>query len=237
VGGELTMRDLLRALLLPQVLWQRVPARRVWLRQLYFSGLETLPLLLVLGVAVSGIIVGELRAFGQSDAGALDLMSAIVLGELAPLLTAFLITARSVPAMASELATMRVTGETVTLARIGISPIEYLVVPRLYGMATASLLLTIYFVLVAFFVGALLTHGVHALDALRLVGEAIHLGDILVCLFKSLLFGVIMAVVACRIGLRAGPGAWTEVPVAASRAVVRSLALVFLCDFIVVTLQ
>lgn len=230
------LRELLPALAHVGELRRRLPARRVYFKQVYFSGIETLPLVMLVGVAASGIIVGELRLFGQSGDEALRLLAAITLGELAPLLTAIVVSARSVPAMASELAAMQVNGEVRLLARLGVPPVDYLVMPRLYGMATACALLTGYLATLSLVAGAAFTDGFNLFFALERLGESLQPGAILLCLLKSVLFGFAMAIVACRAGLAAEIGSITQVPVAASRSVVRSLAIVLLLDLLMVTL-
>lgn len=230
------LRDLLPALAGAGVLRKRLPARRVYYKQLYFSGIETLPLVAIVAAAVSGIIVGELRGFGQSSSESLRLLAVITLGELAPLLTAFIVSARSVPAMASELASMQVNGEVQLLSRLGISPRDYLVVPRLFGMASATLLLNTYFCIIALLVGAAFIDGFHLFTALGGLAATLSPQVILLCLGKGLLFGFAMALAACLTGLAAQGGSITQVPVAASRAVVRSLAVVLFIDLLLVTL-
>lgn len=229
------LRDVLYALLRPRTLWRRAPTQRVYLKQVYFSGLQSLPLVLLVGTAVAGIIIGQLRNFGESPKDSISILLTITLNELAPLLTAFLIAARSAPAMASELATMQANGEIRLLKRLGVSPIDYLVVPRVFGMATGSVLLAIYFALAATLAGSAFAAGSHMVDALVLVAESLAVTVLLLCILKSMLFGMLVSLMACYTGLSAR-GSFTEVPIAASRAVVRSLALVFLLDLVLVTL-
>lgn len=229
------LRDLLFALARPGVLWRREPARRVYFKQVYFSGLQALPLVLLVGAAVAGIIIAQLRNFGQSPRESIDVLLSITLGELGPLLTAFLVTARSAPAMASELATMQAGGEVRLLARLGVPPLQYLVVPRVTGMATGSMLLSVYFAFAVTITGSIFASRTHALDALVLIGESLQPGVVLVCLVKSLLFGATVSLVACHTGL-AARGSFTEVPIAASRAVVRAFASVFVLDLVLVWL-
>ncbi|MFZ5756943.1 MAG: ABC transporter permease [Pseudomonadota bacterium] len=227
------LRDMFYALTHISVLWRRLPTRRVYLKQVYFSGLQSLPLVLLVGAAVAGIIIGQLRNFGESPKESIDILLTITLDELAPLITAFLIAARSAPAMASELATMQANGEVRLLARLGVPPLHYLVVPRVVGMSTGSLLLSIYFGFAATVAGSAFAAGTHMLDALWLVAESLEAIVVAMCMIKSFLFGTAVAVIACYTGLSAR-GSFTEVPIAASRAVVRSLALVFLIDLALV---
>ncbi|MFZ5561861.1 MAG: MlaE family ABC transporter permease [Pseudomonadota bacterium] len=210
--------------------WFRAPVRRVLARQLYFTGLESLNLVLLIGIAVGAIIVSQLHfGFGQSGAETLRLMSGLMLRELAPLLTALILIARSSSAMASELAVMRVNNEVWMLKQFGVNPVHYLVLPRVAGMLLASVLLAIYLAVAALLTAAVMVSGANAAGELRLLGEALPITHVLVGAGKTALFGVAIAAIACRAGLRAG-NAMTEIPRAASRAVVSSLLVVFVID-------
>lgn len=229
------LRDMVAALVDIHVLWKRQPTRRVYFKQVYFTGLQALPLVLVVGGAIAGIIIAELRQFGQSPKESIDILLDITLSEIAPLLTAFLVTARSAPAMASELATMQANGEIRLLMRLGIPPIDYLIVPRIFGMASGNLLLSIYFGFAATLAGSAFAASTHMLDALALVAESMRVGLMVECLVKSVLFGMSIGLVSCFTGL-AARGSFNEVPIAASRAVVRSLVGVLVIDLLLVTM-
>lgn len=210
--------------------WYRTPVRRALARQLYFSGLESLWLVLLIGIAVGAIIVSQLHfGIGQSGSETLRLMAGLLLGELAPLLTALILIARSSSAMASELAAMRVNNEIWMLAQFGVNPAHYLLLPRVTGMLVASVLLAIYLAVAALVAGALLVSGPNAIGELARLADALSLSTVVMGLLKTALFGFVVALIACRTGLRAG-GAMTEIPRAASRAVVSSLVAVFVLD-------
>ena len=104
-----------------------------------------------------------------------------------------------------------------------------LVLPRVTGMLLASVVLAVYLASTAMLTAALMTSGPNAFTDLRLLGDVLPLGDMLEGLAKTAVFGLVVAVIACRAGLRAGH-AMTEIPRAASRAVVGSLLAVFLID-------
>lgn len=210
--------------------WFRAPVRQVLARQLYFSGLEALGLVVLIGIAVGAIIVSQLHyGIGQSGAEALRLMAGLLLSELAPLLTALILIARSSSAMASELAAMRVNREIWMLTQFGVNPVHYLVLPRVAAMLLAACLLGIYLALAALLAAALLLSGDNALSELRLLADVLPLGIVMKGFGKAALFGLVVAGIACRTGFRAG-GAMTEIPRAASRAVVSSLLAVFVLD-------
>lgn len=227
------LRRQLAALAGINLLWRRLPVRRVFLKQVYFTGVQALPLLLVAAVAVAGILVGQLREFGQPPRAALDILLAITVDELAPLLTALLVAARSAPALASELATMQARGEVLLLQRLGLAPLQYLLVPRVAAMLLSALLLVVYFAFVVAFAGSFFAAGGHFLDALLVAAESLGADRVLAGMGKGMLFGALVALVACHTGL-AARGSWSEVPIAASRAVVRSIALLLLADLLLV---
>lgn len=210
--------------------WFRAPVRRVLARQLYFTGLESLGLVLLIGVAVGAIIVSQLHfGIGQSGTETLRLMSTLLCAELAPLLTALILIARSSSAMASELAAMRVNNEIWMLAQFGVNPLHYLMLPRIVGMLLASLLLATYLAIAALLAGGVMIAGANVFSELRLLGETLPMAGIVGGLGKTALFGLAIAVIACRAGFRSGE-AMTEIPRAASSAVVNSLMMVFLID-------
>lgn len=210
--------------------WLRAPVRRVLERQLYFTGAESVALVILIGIALGAIIVAQLHyTFGQSGTNTLRLLAQLLLNELAPLVTALIMIARSSSAMASELAAMQVNREIWMLRQFGVSPAHYLVFPRVAGMVVASIFLALYLALAALLTAALMTAGPNAWDELLQLGDAVPLQSVLGGLVKTAIFGSVIALMACRCGFRAGH-AMTDIPRAASRAVVRSLVLVFVLD-------
>lgn len=216
-------------------LW-RAPVRSVLMRQLYFTGVESLSLIVLIGIAVGGIIVNQMHfQVGQSGPETLRMLALITVNELAPLLTALIMIARSSSAMASELAAMQVHGEISTLQHLGISIPHYLLLPRVTGMVLASFFLSLYFAVVSLLAAAFLVAGFNGPHELVLLGDALPLGTVLLGVVKSLLFGLAIALMACRAGL-AGHLAVTDIPKAASRAVINSLLAVFAADLLLTVL-
>lgn len=210
--------------------WLRAPVRRVLTRQLYFTGAESVLLVMLIGIALGAIIVAQLHyTFGQSGADTLRLLAQLLFSELAPLVTALILIARSSSAMASELAAMQVHREIRVLRQFGVSPVHYLVVPRVGGMVLASVFLALYLALAALLAAALMTAGSNAWDELLQLGDVLPLQRVLGGLAKTALFGSVIALIACRAGFLAG-AAVTDIPQAASQAVVRSLITVFVLD-------
>ncbi|KAF0206268.1 MAG: hypothetical protein FD173_271 [Gallionellaceae bacterium] len=215
------------------------PVRRTLLKQLYFTGIQSVGPISVMGFLAGLIMVMQVsNLVGRNELLTLQVLIWTVVRELGPLLTAIVIVGRSSSAIASELAAMQVNGEIKNLRRMGISPVSYLVVPRMLAMTVTSAVLTFYFQVVAIGTGMVVT--AWNIDV-SLLGEVSHFFEMLsfleifAALLKSLCFGMLMSVVPCYYGLTV-KRAMTEIPVAASRAVMRSLLAVFACDGLITVL-
>lgn len=215
------------------------PVRRTLLKQLYFTGIQSVGPISVMGFLAGLIMVMQVsNLVGRNELLTLQVLIWTVVRELGPLLTAIVIVGRSSSAIASELAAMQVNGEIKNLRRMGISPVSYLVVPRMLAMTVTSAVLTFYFQVVAIGTGMVVT--AWNIDV-SLIGEVSHFFEMLsfleifAALLKSLCFGMLMSVVPCYYGLTV-KRAMTEIPVAASRAVMRSLLAVFACDGLITVL-
>jgi len=219
--------------------WVRT-ARRAFVRQVMAIGVE--PIGLVCGAAVFvGITVVVQLAFWVAEAGQSQMLGpllvAIVARELGPVLISLVVIVRSGSTMATELGIMKIGGEVVELEAQGNSPFIYLVMPRVLGMALSTFCLTIVFILVALASGYLFgaTVGKGSRDLLLLadrVSIAVRLKDVLAVLTKSILPGL-YASASCCIGGLGVDGLLTEVPQATQRALVRSVAGLFVISMVV----
>lgn len=217
----------------------RWPVRQVMLKQLYFTGTESIGTIGVVGFVVGLIVITQINNLvGRNELLTIQIMIWTIVRELGPLLTAIVIIGRSGSAFASELSTMQVNGEIRSLRNMAISPISYLVLPRVLAMTLASIALTAYFQLAAIGTGWVVT-------ALRMdialssqifnFFEIIDFREIAASLIKSAVFGILVSVVSCYHGLRK-KSAMTEVPQAVSQAVIRSLLAVFVGDGVITVL-
>jgi phospholipid/cholesterol/gamma-HCH transport system permease protein len=216
-------------------------ARTVLQRQILFTGVEAMPFTALLALLTSVMVVVQAQAaltgIGTSDLFN-ELLVAILVRGLGPLLVALVVLARSGTAMATELGSMQVRGEVAALERQGIDPFRYLVVPRLGGAAVAVACLTLQYIVISLAGGYFLPRlfdipGAPDLST-YLGGLARHLGpgDLVGLLAKTLIPGALIAAIACREGLACATS-FTAVPQAATRAVVRSLVAVFLWNALV----
>ena len=219
--------------------WPR-PVRNVLARQILFTGYEAARFvaLIALLVGLSVVLQAQmfLRKFGQSDLlGPILVM--VLIREIGPLLTNFVVIGRSGTAIATEMASMKVNGEVRVLDAQGLDPFLYLVLPRVLGTALSIFCLSVIFVSVAFlsgfFSGLLLGAqtggpGVFVDSVFSSMTKA----DVINLLIKSFAPGLLTGVICCTEGLSV-QGALTEVPQAASRAVVRSMIALFITSALV----
>jgi phospholipid/cholesterol/gamma-HCH transport system permease protein len=217
----------------------RPVVREVLWRQVYFTGVRAAPFTLLLALLVALAVAAQSpwsAAAGGEVTG--KVLVATLVRELAPLLTAWIVIARSGTAIAAELATMRVEGQVDALVGMGIDPFEYLVVPRILGAAAAVTSLTALFLLSSLGVSALLSPllggpAPHVL--LGHVAAALRPADGVALVAKTIVPGTAVAAVACHEGFRASRST-TEVPPAVTAAGVRSFALVFAWNTLVTAL-
>jgi phospholipid/cholesterol/gamma-HCH transport system permease protein len=213
-------------------------AFRVLVLQILFTGVESLSIVSLIALSIGAVIIVEggtiLPRFGQTSL-LYSILIIVITRELGPLLTAFIIAARSGPAIATELGNMVVSHEIEAYISVGINPISYLVVPRVLGVTISVMALTIYFNvfgLVGSFVVSQLIKPVPFLEYFRALLKAIQVRDILSTLVKSFVFGVTISVVATYQGFKVS-AAVTEIPRAAIKAVGQGFVLCFLADAVI----
>ncbi|HAS81357.1 MAG TPA: ABC transporter permease, partial [Verrucomicrobia bacterium] len=165
------------------------------------------------------------------------LLVAVIFREAAPLLVGFLVIARSGTAIVTELATMQVHGQIRALDIQGVDPMIYLVLSRTIGTTISVVCLSVFFISMALAVGFLfgLAMEVGTRDAIVFIESVlkpIQLRDILSLLAKTILPGLLTGVICCVEGLSI-KGLATEVPQAATRAVVRSIAALLVISAVV----
>jgi len=205
---------------------------RVTLNQIRFTAVQAVPLVVLLSSILSFLVISQaVRELGRVGAREFigTLMVVAIVRELGPLLTALAVAGRSGTAIAAEAATNTVLGEVRALEAIGIDPYHYLVLPRMVGAIVSVFALLVVFDVVAILAGlvAAAVNGMAASRYADIVLAALSAQDVLLTVAKALVFGLIVGVVPAFFGLavRAGP---TEIPIAASRAVVASIVGIFL---------
>lgn len=217
---------------------QRHIARRVLIKQILFTGVEAMGIISLISLAIGAVIIVQgvsiLPKFGQGDL-IYSILVIVITREVSAILTAFIIIARSGTAIATELGNMVVSHEIEAYISVGIDPIAFLVVPRFLGVIIAMVVLTIYFNLFGLFASFLITQFIKPtqfIEYFRNLLATIQFVDVISLIVKSLVFGIIISIVATYQGLRVKV-AVTEIPQIAIKAVGQSFGLCILADALI----
>jgi phospholipid/cholesterol/gamma-HCH transport system permease protein len=206
------------------------------LTQMSIIGFNSIPIA-VLTTLSSGSVIALYFAPFLLKYGAGELTGAVVAlalsRELAPVLVGVVVAARAGSAIAAEIGTMKVSEQIDALRSLAVSPIQYLVVPRLL----ACVIMLPALCLVADFSGLLggyfvaVWQGVPAQTFPDSIREFVVMRDFTMGILKTVVFGLIIALVSCHQGLIARGGA-TGVGRATTNAVVLSVVLIYVFNFI-----
>lgn len=209
--------------------------------QIYFTGLQAMPLISFLALGVGAVVIlqssANLNLLGGTEMIG-NLLVVIVVRELGPLMTALVVIARSGTAVASEVGNMRANREIEALESVGINPLSFIVFPRLIGGVISVLCLSTYFVLISLMGGFLVTKLLTNLAFgfyVESLARAIAFEDVWLFLLKNTFSGMIIFVVSCYQGLSVKRSP-TEVPVVTMQAVVKSIIYVVVFNMSVSTL-
>ena len=181
----------------------------------------------LVGLILAFVGAVQLQRFGATIYIA-DLVGVAMVREMGAVMAAIVVAGRTGAAFAAELGTMRVTQEIDALTTLGISPAEYLVLPRLIAVTLMLPLLCLYADLLGVVGGAVVGIGVMDI-APRIYFDqtiaAVSVGDLLGGVFKATAYGFLIGAAACFEGLRSGRTA-AAVGKAATSAVVEGIVLV-----------
>ena len=189
-------------------------------------GIVTLVTFLV-GVILAFEGAVQLQQFGASIFVA-DLVGIAMSRDMGAMMTAIIMAGRTGAAFAAQLSSMKVTQEIDALTTMGVSPLEFLVLPRVLALFLMIPLLCVYAdcmgVLGGAFVGVTMLH-VSLGTYIRETAHAVTLGDILGGVFKAAIYGIIIAVAGCLRGFQCGNSS-SAVGDAATEAVVTGVVYV-----------
>ena len=204
---------------------------------LYFireSGPKALPIVTLISLLV-GMILAYLGAIQLRQLGAqvyvADLVSLGMVREMGALMTAVIMAGRTGAAYAAQLGTMQVNEEIDALKVMGVSSLEFLVLPRLLALILTLPLLTIYANTIGMIGGAIITTNmdVSYTQYILQTQHAVDWLDISTGLLKSLVFGVLIAMAGCYAGIRCGRNS-TAVGLATTNAVVSAIVYLVVAD-------
>jgi phospholipid/cholesterol/gamma-HCH transport system permease protein len=198
-------------------------------------GVDALPIVTLISFLVGLILafVGavQLAMFGAQIFVA-NLVGISMAREMGAIMTGIIMAGRTGAAFAAQIGTMQVNEEVDALITMGISPIEFLVVPRMLALIVMMPLLCLYAILVGILGGLVVGAGMfdisftEYMEQTRLALNLTHFG---VGIAKSVIFGVLVAIAGCLQGMECGRSA-SAVGDAATSAVVTSIVLIVVTD-------
>ncbi|MDP2794076.1 MAG: ABC transporter permease [Sulfurisoma sp.] len=209
--------------------------RREISANLFKSGVRAMPVTalvgFLIGVVLSYLSALQLKQFG-ADVFIVNILGMGIIRELGPVLVALLVAGRSGSAMTAQLGVMRVTEEIDALATMGVSMSLRLVFPKVVALAIAMPLLVLWTTAVALIGGMVsaqmqidISHGFffHTLP------KVVPVANLWIGLAKGVVFGIVVALVACHFGLRVRPNT-ESLSANTTSSVVSAITLVILAD-------
>ena len=198
-------------------------------------GAQALPIVTLISFLVGVILafVGavQLKQFGAQLYVA-DLVGIAMIREMGAMMTGIIMAGRTGAAFAAQLGTMKVTQEIDAFTTMGFSPLEFLVLPRVIALILMMPLLCLYSDFVGVMGGAAI--GIGMLDLswttyFRETSNAINLTDVVGGVFKSSVYGVLIALAGCLRGIQCGNSSSSVGDAATSAVVTGIVAIVVAC--------
>jgi phospholipid/cholesterol/gamma-HCH transport system permease protein len=183
------------------------------------------------------VIVGFRRFSAEGMVG--GVVALALCRELAPVLASVVVTARAGSTMASELGNMRVSEQIDAITTMGVSPEQYLVVPRVIATTLVMPLLATCFAVsgqLGAYVVAVVWQGIDPGIFFDKIKQFLDVHDLWMMVVKSLVFGLVVSTVCCKKGFFASGGA-RGVGEATAKAVVASIVAIFAVDYVLTTLM
>jgi len=191
----------------------------------------------LLGFVVAMLAAAQVRHWGAGIYVA-DLVSIGFARELAPIMASIIVSARSGAAITAEISTMTVQEEVDALKGMGFNVSYFLIAPKVLAMVIAMPCLVIIAMAAGIWGGLHVGMFIIGLDAGQWMQEtfaALRVGDMVQGILKSLVFGIIIVLVACHNGLRVSGGA-RGVGLMTTRSVVMDIFFIVASDVIFATL-
>jgi len=204
-------------------------------------GAESLPIVSLISLFTGMVLALQSAYQMQKISAEMYIASLVALSmtrELGPVLTALIVAGRCGASITAEVGTMKVTEQIDALESMGTNPINYLVVPRFWALLISVPILTIYSDIIGmiggYIIGRYKLHITHHMYH-RMTFDPLKHRDIYNGLLKSIVFAIIICVIACYEGLNAKEGA-EGVGKATTSSVVRSFILIIAADCLLTAL-
>ena len=207
----------------------------VLIRQVYFTGVQSLPWVMTMIVLAGATAVYSVVPFSRqiNDPSLIGtLVNALLIQEMAPLIIGVFLLARSGVAVVTEIGHMHVRGEDMLLQSLGISTVEYLFLPRFLAFGLCGLILTMLFAGASVWLGGLMlawTHEMNFAQFLLEVRRGASLDGMLLLTAKGLVYPLLSCAMLLFQGARAGNNP-NQIPVCTTRGVLWGLMLMVLVD-------
>lgn len=201
---------------------------------IYLAGPNAFSIITLTSILV-GMILAYLGAVQLAQFGAeiyvADLVAIGMLREMGALMTAIVMAGRTGAAYAAQLGTMQTNEEIDAITTLGISPMEFLVLPRFIALVLIMPLLTIYANVLGIFGGGLVavSMDISFVQYVTEIQAAMTLTQVGVGLSKSVVFGALIAMAGCRAGIQSGRSS-AAVGQAATTAVVTAMVYLIVAD-------
>jgi len=207
-------------------------------QQMVFVGLRSVLIVFFVDI-FTGIVMAMQTAYQLQKMGAVLYVASLVAislcRELSPVLTGLVVAGRAGSAIAAELGTMKVTEQIEALDTMSINPVRFLAVPRFLALLTMLPCLVVLGDISGIIGGFIVGTGNLNINAdlyMQTTFKYLELKDIYTGLIKSVVFGIIIALVSCYEGLNTRGGA-EGVGRATTRSVVISFILIILWDCVI----
>ncbi len=185
----------------------------------------------LIGLILAFMGAVQLKLFGAE----IYIASLVAIGmtrEMGAMMAAIIMAGRTGAAFAAQLGTMQVNEEIDALKTLGVSPMEFLVLPRMLALILMMPLLCIYADLMGMLGGFVVGVGAFDITITQYFEEtsnSLTLAHILIGIFKAGVFGILISVAGCLRGMQCGRSAM-EVGYAATSAVVTAIVWIILAD-------
>jgi phospholipid/cholesterol/gamma-HCH transport system permease protein len=218
----------------------RHPARAPWREisaNMYRTGTQALGITalvgFLIGVVLSYLSSTQLKLFG-ADLFIVNILGVSIIRELGPVLAAILVAGRSGSSMTAQIGVMRVTQELDAMCVMGIPHMSRLVLPRVIALALGLPLLVVWTNAVALFGGMVAAYAELRLSILYFIDklpDAVPVANLYIGVGKGMVFGVLIALLACHYGMRIRPNT-ESLGEGTTNSVVTAITVVILVDAI-----
>lgn len=184
----------------------------------------------LMGLIIAFQSAMPLRMFG-AEIFVARLLGLSMVRELGPLVTAILMAGRTGSSFAAEIGTMKINEEINALTTMGLSPVKFLVVPRMLAAMLVMPFLTMFFIVFSLIGGAIvmITLGYPLITYINQITMSLSFSDFAGGMFKAVVFSLLVAWIGCVRGLQTSTGA-SAVGLSTTSAVVSGIVLIAVAD-------